>query len=101
MKRRCKFPDDIFAGPKHVEIIQWSLCVPEYFCFIISIVSFYLTVRPHVAAGEQFIVFSRILLILRLFLSILVHILQFNRLLHEETKGMFVSLLCAQMLNYL
>lgn len=72
MKSRCKFPDDIFAGPKHVEIIEWCLCLPEYFYFIISVMSFYLAVCPHVAAGEQFIVCSGMLLIFCLFLLILV-----------------------------
>jgi len=58
IKSGCKFPDDIFAGPKHVEIIQGCLYVPEHFYFIISVASFYLAVHPHVAAREQFITFQ-------------------------------------------
>jgi hypothetical protein len=54
IKSICKFPDDTFAGPKHIEIIEVCLGVPEHFYFIISVVSFYLAVRPRVAAREQF-----------------------------------------------
>jgi hypothetical protein len=86
IKSRCKFPDDIFAGPKHVEIIKGCQCVPEHFYFIISVVSFYLAVRPHVATREQFNISSGILLIFCLFLLILIKILQFNRLFARRHK---------------